>query len=188
MKFTLWSLILILCMFCCFPLSAQASQDQPDTKLSYEVKAAYLLNFFRYTEWPSLKTPKAHTPLVLCILGYDPFGNILEETFKGKEITGRNLKVNRLPNAKPVMSDCHAVFISKITQDQNAGIHEALKSLEHLPVLTVADNNGFQREGVIIQFVKYEETIQFEINLKIAEKSGLKLSSRMIPLARKVLD
>ena len=69
-------------------LSAHVYSVTADSDLEYKVKAAYLLNFIRYTEWP-VGTLHNNNPIIICILGKDPFGNLLEQAFSGKDISER---------------------------------------------------------------------------------------------------
>lgn len=165
-------------------LSKHVYSVKADSNLEYKVKAAYLLNFIRYTEWP-VGALNDNNPIIICILGKDPFGNILEQAFSGKDISGRNLEVLRIQQIDQSFKNCHAVFMSDLGNEMK---RKLLKVINGMPVLTVSDSKLIKTDESIIRFVRFEDTIQFEINLKLAEKAGLKLSSRMIPLAKKVYN
>lgn len=172
-------LLLFLLLFSQSLLGNSISEPQPE----YGVKAALLLNFIRYTEWPDQVFPASHTPIEVCILGKDPFGKVLEQTFSGKKVFDRDLKIRREKDKNKNLQSCHVIFVGGLNTSQE---NEIIKTVKSRPVLTVFDTNEPNALNGTISFVSSGETIEFEINLKAATQSGLKLSSRMIPLAKKV--
>lgn len=163
-------------------LLAGKGHAAPSSSLEYRVKAAYLLQFTRYTEWPSQAFPSATAPIRICILGPDPFGDTLEKTVTGRKSGTRGIEVHRLTEFKG--SSCHVIFIGQTQEGTEA---EVLKSAEGKPILTIGESNGFLSRGGILKFIILEDTVQFEVNLKIARHSLLKLSSRMLALAKRVV-
>lgn len=169
----------ILSLYLCnFALGNTVPEPQPE----YGVKAALLLNFIRYTEWPDQVFQSSKSPIEVCIIGKDPFGNILERTFSGKKIFERELEVLR-PTDKKALTECHVIFLGHLDNEKK---YEVIKSTQGRPILTVFDTNESNSLNGTISFIAAGETVQFEINLKTATQSGLKLSSRMLPLAKKV--
>ena len=151
-------------------------------EIELKVKAAYLLNFIRFTEWP--ESNGIDKSVTLCTLGEDPFGEILEDTFKDRDVSGKKLKIQRYKSSAKAAEQCDVIFIS----EDGAVDKGFMRSLSVLPVLTVSASNTVSIKASILKLVPEQDTIQFEINLKLAKKAGLKLSSRMIPLARKVYN
>lgn len=172
----------VLFIFCILSHTLFAN-TVPEPQPEYEVKAALLLNFIRYTEWPDQVFPNSKSPIEVCILGKDQFGNILEKTFSGKKVFERELKIRREKYQDKTLQSCHVIFMGKLDKSQE---EEVIKSVQARPVLTVFDTNEPNALNGTISFIDSGETIEFEINLKAATQSGLKLSSRMIPLAKKV--
>jgi hypothetical protein len=156
--------------------SAQAVEE-------YTAKAAFLLNFARFTEWPSATFRSETEPLLLCVVGTDPFGPALDSIEK-KSVRGRELAVDRKvsPDA---LGKCQVAFISK---SQRARIPDVLRNVEKRAVLTVSDIDDFARKGGIIGLLTDGGKIRFEINVKAAERAGLKLSSQLLKLASVVGD
>ncbi len=154
----------------------RASTPAPD--MEHEVKAAFLLNFARFVEWPSSAAGASD----VCTLGEDPFGPILEKTIQGKVAAGRALGVRRLAPGAPV-GGCAIVFVGEADPTQRA---RAIRELGDQPVLSVAETAGFAQEGGIIGFVLEENRVRFEVNLPAAERAGLRVSSRLLDLARVV--
>jgi hypothetical protein len=149
----------------------------------YTAKAAFLLNFARFTDWPSAAFRSDSTPLGLCIVGTDPFGEALKAVEK-KPVKGRELQVDRKvsPDA---LGKCHVAFISRSQGDQ---VTDVLKAVANRAVLTVSDIDDFARKGGIIGLRLEEGKIRFDINVKAAQRAGLKLSSQLLKLASVVGD
>ena len=115
------------------------SDRAPDESLEYRVKAAYLLNFTRYVEWPT--PPASTTRLSICVMGTDPFGRILDATVAGRTVQGRPLEVRRVQGA-PGARGCEVVFVSRETWRRDP---ESLKALADAGSLTVGDSDQFAR-------------------------------------------
>jgi hypothetical protein len=169
--------------------NALADATSVDPNLEYKVKAAFLLNFILYTEWPPNALPSSKATVVICILGKDPFGEILGQTIVEKKHSVRNFEVRKPTLGSQSFGDCNVVFISR-TENKNEEQEKdiVLSFLKSKPILTIGDSNREKSNDTIINFASVENTIQFEINLKIAEKAGIKLSSRIIPLAKKITE
>jgi YfiR/HmsC-like len=152
--------------------------------LEYQVKAAFLFNFTKFVEWPSeaFKTPG--DPLTVCVVGDDPFGDNLDAAVQGETVNGRRLKVVRTRTlAELRTTDCHLVFVARSGRQRQ---QEILAALAGTGILTVGDETGFLTDGGVIRFVLDDNRVRFEINLAAAEASRLKLSSKLLRLARRV--
>ena len=146
--------------------------------LEYEVKAAFLYNFAKFTEWPMEQDPG--TPIVIGVLGEDPFGEVLEHTIRGKQVRGRALTIKRFRKVEDPLKSCHILFISS----ESATASRALKFLQGARVLTVGESRAFCSLGGTINFVLDHRRVRFEINVAAAERAGLKLSSKLLKLAK----
>jgi hypothetical protein len=145
----------------------------------YLIKAAFLYNFAKFTRWPPSSFPDRATPLRVCVFGEDPFGAALE-SIAGKTIRGREVTVRRIESVEAGTA-CHLLFISASEAAQLAGI---LDSLSGRPVLTIADLPGFARSGGIINLkTNSNDKVRFEINVAIANRAGLRFSSKLLNLA-----
>jgi hypothetical protein len=150
--------------------------------LEYQVKAAYLLNFTRYVEWPSEALDAPGAPMSICVLGRDPFGPVLDATVQGKVSQGRSLSVRRIQSPREA-SACHVVFVSRETWRTQ---RELLESLRKKGLLTVGETDEFAQEGGVIGFVIQEEAVRFVVNADARDRAGLRISSRMLSLAAAV--
>ena len=157
---------------------AVARTRSGDESLEYRVKAAYLLNFTRYVEWPTGPTG-SDSVLSICVLGADPFGRILDATVAGRTAHGRSLRVRRFQSATEA-AGCEVVFVSSKTWRRSP---ESLKSLQRAGSLSVGESEQFARVGGVIGFVILDQTVRFVVNDEARSRAGLRISSRMLALA-----
>ncbi|MCX7008389.1 MAG: YfiR family protein [Kiritimatiellaeota bacterium] len=148
----------------------------------YDVKAAFLLNFMQFVEWPASATTNAEAPLLIGVLGEDPFGATLEGTIKGETIHGRPLTIKRKRQVAE-LKDCHLIFVCHSEKNQLKEITSALRGCS---ALTVSDIEQFCRYGGMIGLFNERGRIRFEINQEAAEQSNLKISSKLLRLGRLV--
>jgi len=165
-------------------LRAQPGEPQPRySKLEAKVKAAYLLNFTRYVEWPKTAFSNGTAPVVIAVLGEDPLGEVLDSTVRGRTSSGRPIVVRRLGKPEEA-SSCHLVFISG---EEEVHLGEYLRPLARLPVLTVGESEEFFEQGGGIRFVLIDGSVRFQVNLRATQEAGLRISSRMLALATDVV-
>jgi hypothetical protein len=169
---------LIACLSLALLLSAQADAQESQPS-EYQIKAAFLFNFAKFIEWPPESFAGATSPMVIGILGDNPFGNDLERTIQNKTIN------NHLIEVKPVHSlaeaaSCQVLFISASEKKRLA---EIFAGLHGTGVLTVSEMDGFTEAGGMINFVLEGKKIRFDINDDAAKKANLKISSKLLSLA-----
>jgi hypothetical protein len=155
-----------------------AQDSQPS---EYQLKAVYLFNFAKFVEWPAAAFSAPSAPLIIGVIGKNPFGDFLENTVRGKALNGHPLAVREI-RASNETTNCHILFISTSEQKR---VPEILKSLQNAPILTVSEMDHFTETGGMINFVWVEKTIHFQINDAIAKNAGLKIGSKLLGLARK---
>jgi hypothetical protein len=150
----------------------------------YQVKAAFLYNFAKFVEWPPENSGKASDPITICIVGEDPFGNILNESFEGKTVRGRRLVIWRLrPDEE--LKGCQIAFFSSAERNHLKSI---LQTVNREGVLTVGETGGFAALGGIVNFIREDEKVHFEVNVDAAQRANLKISSKLLSLARIVKE
>lgn len=154
-----------------------AAQTAPPSE--YQVKAVFLFNFAQFVDWPAEALPDADTPLVIGVLGDDPFGGLLDRTVGDERLRGRPFEVRRYQSVDEVKT-CHILFIGESEGDRPEGI---LAGLKHRPILTVSDANGFAQRGGMIRFVTDRNRIRLQINLVAAEAAHLTISSKLLRVA-----
>ena len=162
-------------------LLAAAAQAQSATE--YQVKAAFLFNFARFVEWPADAFPSADSALQICVLGQDPFGRDFEQVIVDKTVNGHRIEVAH-PDGLPQAKACQILFVASSDKQQ---IRQILEGLKGASVLTVGGTDGFAKMGGVINFVLDDNRVRFEINLKAAELAHLKVSARLLTVAKLVL-
>jgi hypothetical protein len=155
---------------------------EPAASKEYQIKAAFLLNFAQFVEWPSNSFPNTNDPITIGVLGDDPFGASMDETIRGEAVRGHKVVVLRSRRLQDLKS-CQLLFISK---SEKARVSEIISELNADPVLTVSDFESFARRGGIINFFLEGTKVRFEINPSAARHQGLKLSSQLLSLGKLV--
>ncbi len=145
----------------------------------YQLKAAFLASFPEFVTWPGSAFSGAGAPLVIGVLGDDPFGGVLDKAVQGKGSGGRKITVRRAQRVED-LQNCHLIFISRSERGQLA---EILASLGSAPVLTVSDIEQFTRKGGAIGLIMSGPNVRLEINNSAAKRAGLSISSRLQVLA-----
>lgn len=167
-------------LFVAAALCSAAGASEAQSPTEYQVKAAFLYNFAKFVEWPARSFPMAGAPFTLCVVGEDPFGSDLEEITQGKTVNERKLVTRRVKKTQE-REPCHILFISPSEEER---LGEILRAVGNSSVLTVSDIEKFSQSGGIIRFTQDGNKIRFEINLDAAERAGLRISSRLLKLAR----
>lgn len=164
-------------------LLASEGRAEETPSLEYRVKAAFLFNFAKFVEWPRDAFADPGSPIVISVLGNDPFGDVLAETVRDKTINGRKIIVLRTDEVEQVKTG-HIVFISR-SEEGNLGT--ILARLERSHALTVSEVDRFVHRGGSINLVTEKDKVRFEINVAPAERAGLRISSKLLNLATFVL-
>lgn len=161
------SLVLVLTVV------AAAVPRAQDIAVEYQVKAAFLYNFVKFVEWPG---PSLAGPLTICVAGRNPLGTFLEDTVRGETVGGRPIAARVVLEPE---SGCHVVFVPK-----GAASATYLRAARNTPTLTVGESPSFIDMGGIINFVIDGGRVRFEINPQAADRAQLRISSRLLQLAR----
>jgi hypothetical protein len=157
----------------------RAFAEQPS---EYEIKAAFLYNFAKFVTWPASKFADDDSPIVIGILGKDPFGDVIDESVKEKTIGGRPLRVERIQDVRETKG-VHLLFFGELDE---AELERASREIDRAGLLIVGEVENFaSRNGMIGLFME-ENRVRFEVNIRGAESAGLKISSKLLQLARVV--
>jgi YfiR/HmsC-like len=169
-------LALLTCLAAGFGVVCKAA----DESLEYKVKSAFLLNFTKFVEWPAVAFEAPDSPITICILGEDPFGSTLDQIVAGEVVDNRKIAVSRIRRA-PAPKACQVLFVGRPEK-------EAVSLLPPLEpgVLTVGEGESFIRDGGMIAFVIENRRVRFSANQTAAESAGLKISSRLLNVAKSV--
>ena len=151
-----------------------------DSASEYELKAAMLYNLARFVEWPPSAYSDGQAPTVLCLLGRDPFGTYLSSLTSREIVNGRPVQIRRLRNSSE-LSGCHVLYISS---SERKSVPQILGDLKGSSVLTVGDMSQFATHGGMVQFELEEKQVHFDINLAASTRADLKISARLLVLAK----
>jgi hypothetical protein len=163
-------------------LDLNAAESKSKLTREYDLKAAFLFNFAHFVEWPSAAFEDANTPIVIGVLGDDPFGPVLDKMVEGETIQNRRLIIKRSHQVED-LKNCQVLFISKSEKDR---MDEILSQLNPAAVLTVSEVESFARRGGIINFYIADKKVRFEINPQAAKRNGLKISAQLLELGAEV--
>jgi YfiR/HmsC-like len=167
-----WALFAVLLLLS-FGIRAQQAAG-------YDVKAVFLFNFAQFVEWPAESFASPDSPIVIGVLGEDPFGSVLDQRVSEAPVKGRRIVVRRHERVED-LDMCHLLFINV----RNAArLRVVISSLNQRATLTVGDAESFLEQGGMIQFFTQDNRIKLRINLDAATAAGLTLSSKLLRLAQ----
>lgn len=138
-----------------------------------QVKAAFLYNFPKFVELPGSDT------LTLCLVGDDSLGDAVS-ALDGQVSAGKRFVVKHADSLGEIPS-CQILFISSSEKER---LEPIMKYARKKPILTVGDTSGYPAQGVIVNFYLENSRVKIEINLDAAEQAKLKISSKLLKLAR----
>jgi hypothetical protein len=156
-------------------MTAQAQSEE-------EIKAAFLFNFARYVEWPENAFASSATPVSICMFASEGFSGVVSQIVSGKNVGDRPVAVSILEDLS-LTGDCHILYLDSASELSSQALIEGLSETH---VFTVSDRRGFAEEGGVANFFRLGDRIRFEINPSAAERAGLKISSRLLRLAKVV--
>ncbi len=160
-------------------LTVVGARAQDPQRAEYYIKAAFVFNFAKFVEWPPTAFPNTSSPIVIGILGENPFQDELEQTIRDKTLNNRPLVIKQFASLGE-STNCHILFISTSEKKRLPEIFEAVRGTS---VLTVGETDRFIETGGMVNLVHEGSKIRFQINEPVAKSAGLKISSKMLSLA-----
>jgi hypothetical protein len=167
---------------CCVLLLGGLKVSAQAPSREYQVKAVFLFNFAQFVEWPSSAFLDANAPLVIGVLGEDPFGAFLDETVRGEMVNGRPLVIQRYRQV-PEIATCHILFVSR---SEAGRLDQILASLRDRNILTVGETDTFVRRGGTIQLSNAQNRVRLMISPDAARAANLTISSKLLRAAELV--
>lgn len=163
--------------------AAAHGQGEEGTGVSreYAIKAAYLYQFSRYIQWPGDASGSGHAAFAIGVVEPDPFGNALDELARTKKVEGRPILVKRFTTADDY-APCQILFVPSSASP--AEKQAVLRKTRGSPVLVVGEDPSFVRQGGAFSFFLEENKVRFEVNLDAARQQHLKISSKLLSLAK----
>jgi hypothetical protein len=173
-------LLAVCCLLLRFPLGG-LSQDRA---VEYPVKLAFLYNFTKFIEWSAASYRDPQAPMVICIVGRDPFDPGLEDALRRRKAGAHPVNVRTLNPGGP-LSGCHIVFVPVSEKEQALRI---VRGLRGSSILTVGETEGFAMYSGIINLTVEKNKVRLEVNLPAAQRAGLKISSNLLNVAKIVKE
>ena len=170
-RFTLYLSIMLL--LCNAVVSAQTSPE-------YQVKAAFVYNLTHFVEWPPQAYPNNNSPIIIGVLGKNPFGNVLKEMVAGERIGGHPLVVIHFTDVEKAKY-CHLLYVNFEAKTEIVAVMNRLRGHN---ILMVSDAPGFAKMGGMVRLFTKNDKINIEINLEEARKERLQISSKLLKLAQ----
>ncbi len=143
----------------------------------YKLKAALIFKLTRFVEWPA--DMRAGADFDICVLGRDDFGTALD-ALETREVDHRPIRIQRFVQSEAVNASCQILFVS---ESKRPFLKTILRSLAHLPILTISDVDGFAEQGGMIELTRGRKRMGFRINLQQATSAGLKIAAPLLELA-----
>ncbi len=172
-----WSGRCIAAVGICLALAGKGvAQSAEESNL----KAAFLYNFVTFVEWPENAFPDPESPILIGVLGDDPFRGALDRVVRGERLNQRPLQVRHFSQFSSEARDCHILYVGHADQRQAA---QVLWRLRGAPVLTVSDTPGFARIGGVVELRVEGGYLRLDINPAAAREADLSVSSKLLRLA-----
>jgi hypothetical protein len=172
----------LFCLVLCYLLVAfpQGAWAQGEDGAVYQVKLAFLYNFAQFVQWPADAFPNTHSPLIVCVAGADPFRGEIEQDLRGRTVGGHPIEIRKL-RSNDLPAACHIIFIPAGEKKLAEKLVAATKGSS---TLTVGETKGFADLGGVINLTVEENKLRFEVNLDAAMQTRLKISSKLLALAK----
>ena len=162
------------------PRAAQADAQADE----YRVKAAFLYKFGGYIEWPVQRFARPDSPLAIGVMGADALADELAQIVAGRSVSGRAVQVRKLRPGDPI-AGLHILFIGRADDTR---LPEVLAAAKGRALLTVTESDEALELGSMINFVVVDDKVRFDVALPPADSGNLRISSRLLAVARKVVS
>jgi hypothetical protein len=175
----------LLCWFVLlsfFPATPAAAAAETQLSREYPLKAAFLYNFVKFVDWAPERFSASNSPIVVAVLGKNPFGRELETLVKGRAVGGREIVVKNLTSTND-LAMAHVAFVSA---GQELSFGSALEPSPEKGILTIGETPQATNLGAMITFVMEGDKVRFEIDTASADLAGIKISAQLLKLARSV--
>jgi len=177
--FACWRIVLPVLLVSLSVCGTADAGEEKSAPSEYQVKAAILFNFAKFVEWPAVSFPDSAAPIIIGVLGEDPFGSALDAA-KNRTVNGRKIQIKRFNTVQEITA-CHILFISS---SEKGRLVPLLRALRDFHMLLVGDMEKFAQRGGMINLILQNDAIDFEINVDAVKRAGLRINSRLLNMAR----
>jgi len=164
------------------PARPGAVAAAPRRASEYDLKAAFLLNFTHFVDWPPESFARADAPFELCVLGADPFDGALDDLVRGETVNGHPIAVRRAARAGDA-GGCHLLFLSR---QQDARTLRDVPGMRDGAMLAVGESDDFLADGGLLRFVLQEGRVRLQVSTAALQATKLKISSKLLHLCEPV--
>jgi hypothetical protein len=196
--------ILLLTSFCLVLVTAPRVHADSEQSQEYKVKSAFLYNFIKFVDWPKEKGIDVNVPIIIGIIGSKDFVKAFEP-IKDKKVKDRNVSIKYFADYEKLKKSsytddsqwdkkmqalkvCHVLMFCSRDSVSIQNSKQIVKALEGLPILTVGEAEHFLESGGVINFLMEDKKVSFEVNAAAAKKNKLKISSKLLRLAKRVIE
>jgi hypothetical protein len=169
-------------LLCATLLAGWSASAAEDASLEQRVKAAFLYQFASYVEWPAQSFAQPDTPVTIAVMGAEQLAAELNQLSAGRTVGGRKVEVRQVRPGE-MLTGIHILFIGSA---ENARLAQVVQTAKPRAMLIVTEADGALKQGSMINFVIVDRRVRFEVALDSVERSGLKLSSRLLAVAQQV--
>jgi hypothetical protein len=177
------ALVRCLCLLALLGLPIAAAAQADNRAAEVQIKAAFLYKFGDFVQWPPAAFARPDAPFAIGVLGADDIAAALEQLVAGRTVQGHPIAVRRLKRGE-ALAGLHVLFIG---QGESARLAETLAAAKGQAVLTVTESENALASGSMINFVAEDQRVRFDVALPSAERGQLKISSRLLAVARRVI-
>ncbi|HUI79067.1 MAG TPA: YfiR family protein [Bryobacteraceae bacterium] len=146
----------------------------------YPLKAAFILNIAKFVEWPVDVFQGPKDPIVLCVLGANPFGDALEQATRGRTADDRSFAIRHVSEVRQA-AGCHILFVSV---SEHKRLHTVLDEIPSSGILTVGDTDDFTKEGGVVNLRLEGDKIRIRVNVQAATREKIRISAKLLSLAQ----
>ena len=168
-----------VCFAATLTWAAPVGSQSVDSASEQSIKAAYLYKFTDYVEWPSDVLDDPAVPLTIGVLADDVLARELETMTRGRVAHGRSIVVRRVAPRDP-LEGMHVLFVGSAG---TADLPYLTTAARQYAILVVTESGNALELGSVINFRPMDQRIRFEVSLDSADRSGLKLSARLLAVA-----
>lgn len=162
------------------PLLGVAAAIGGEPAEEIETRSRFIVNFAQFTEWPSTAFASDKAPLIIGILGVDPFGNYLDKLVENEAVRGHHLRVLRYRKVEEIKT-CHILYIS---ESEEPRLDHIVRAMSEKPVLTISETENSVAHGVMLRMMTEDKKVHLAINLKAAKAAHLTLKSKLLRLGQ----
>lgn len=166
-----------------FALITGAGEAVGSSNKELKVKAGFVINFVKLTTWPASRFASTRAPVSVCVVNADDFEAHMRFLTIGKKVRGRSLEIRQLSRTDSLRS-CHILYLGDLPPEDLAKIVRGLPA--NAGVFTVGEQEGVASEGGVVNFIRRDNRLRFQINHYAAKRQGLEIDPMLLSLGEQL--